>query len=149
GKDVNWGLTTIDLASGRSRQLLALGGRFVGRPLWMPDGDAVVATIAESTLGRGQLQSIAYPSGAMFRITNDLSDYSTALDMTRDAKTVAAIQRTRVSDLWRLPLGDSAHASQVTSGEQVYSQIVAGPAGKVVAANLGGDLWELNQDGSG
>src|SRR5262249_4254858 len=24
-----------------------------------------------------------------------------------------------------------------------------GPAGKVVAANLGGDLWELNQDGSG
>jgi Tol biopolymer transport system component/predicted Ser/Thr protein kinase len=148
GQDVNWGLTTINVADGKVRQLLPLGGRFVGRPIWMPDGDALAATVGETTLGRGQLQSVAYPSGEMHRFTNDLSDYSAALDITRDGKMLAVIQRTRVSDVWTVPSTDAAQARQVTSGEQVYATIVPGPAGKILAQGLNGDLWLMNPDGS-
>jgi len=68
--------------------------------------------------------------------------------MTRDGKTLAVIQRTRVSDIWTAPTTDAAQARQVTSGEQVYTAIVPGPSGKVLAAALNGDLWLMNPDGS-
>ncbi|MFY9559647.1 MAG: protein kinase [Terriglobales bacterium] len=148
GKDTNWGLNTINVADGKVRPLVPLDGRFAGRPVWAPAGGALVTSVGETTLGRGQLQSIDYPSGEMHRFTNDLSDYSAALDMTRDGKLLAVIQRTRVSDVWTAPSTDAAQAHQVTSGEQIYTAIVPGPSGKVLAASMDGDLWLMNPDGS-
>jgi len=139
-KDVNWGVKVINTADGAARNLVSLGGRFVGRPLWAPDGRLVVATVSETTLGRGQLQTIAYPGAEMHRATNDLSDYSTAIDMTRDGRMLAAIQRTRISDLWEIPPADDSHARQITTGGDVYASVVPGPAGKLLAVNLNGDL---------
>jgi len=84
----------------------------------------------------------------MHRFTNDLSSYAAALDMTRDGKTLAAIQLTRVSDIWTAPAGDSSQSRQITSGEQIYTAIVPGPAGKVLASSANGDLWLMKLDGS-
>ena len=56
----------------------------------MPDGNTLLAAVGETTLGRGQLQSIDYPKGELHRFTNDLSDYTAALDVTQDGKTLAA-----------------------------------------------------------
>ena len=148
GTDTNWGLNVINVADGKVRQLISLDGRFAGRPLWTPDGDALVATVGETTLGRGQLQRVDYPSGEMHRFTNDLADYSAALDLTRDGKQLAVIQRTRVSDIWVAPIADTAQARQLTSGEQIYNLIAPGPLGKILAAALNGDLWMMNADGS-
>ncbi len=148
GKETNWGLNTINVSDGKVRQLLPLDGRFVGRPLWMPDGDAVVATVGETTLGRGQLQSIGYPSGEMHRFTNDLSDYSPTLDLTRDGKLLAVIQRNRISDVWTVPLTNIARAHQLTSGDQIFNAVVPGPFGRILAQAANGDLWMMNPDGS-
>jgi len=147
GREVNWGLSVINVADGKVRQLVSSDGRFVGRALWMPDGKSLVATIGETTLGRGQLQSIDYPSGEMHRFTNDLSDYIPTLDMTRDGKLLAAIQRTRVSNIWVVPAADAVQAHQVTSGEPAYEKITPGPGGKLLAASSNGDLWLMNPDG--
>ncbi|MBI3644907.1 MAG: PD40 domain-containing protein, partial [Acidobacteriales bacterium] len=146
GKETNWELNLISVADGKVRQRISTDGRFVGRPVWAPGGDALVATVSETTLGRGQLQSFDYPSGEMRRFTNDLSDYGISLDLTRDGKTLAVIQRVRVSDIWTAPSADAAQAHPVTSGEQVYGAIVPGPSGKVLAASLGGDLWLVNPE---
>ncbi len=146
GKETNWELNLIGVADGKVRQRISTGGRFVGRPVWAPGGDALVTTVGETTLGRGQLQSFDYPSGEMHRFTNDLSDYGAALDLTRDGKTLAVIQRVRVSDIWTAPSADAAQARQVTSGEQVYGAIMPGPSGNVLAAGLGGDLWLVNPE---
>jgi Tol biopolymer transport system component/predicted Ser/Thr protein kinase len=148
GKETNWGLNTITVADGKVRQVIPLHGRFVGRPLWMPDGDALVATVGETTLGRGQLQSIDYPTGEMHRFTNDLSDYSPTFDLTRDGKLLAVIQRNRVSDVWSDPLTNGAQARQLTSGEQIFNAVVPGPFGKILVAAVNGDLWIMNADGS-
>ena len=149
GQSVNWGLNLINVADGKVRPLLSTGGRYIGRPVWTPDGDALVASVGETTLGRGQLQSINYPSGQMHRFTNDLADYAAALAVTRTGNMLAAIQRTRVSDIWTAPAADSAQARQITSGEPAYSIVASGPAGKLLAAGVDGELWLMNPDGSG
>jgi Tol biopolymer transport system component len=147
GKDISWAVNVINVADGKVRQLVSTGGRYIGRPVWTADGDALVATVSETPLGRGQLQIIDYPSGTMHRFTNDLSEYTAALDMTRDRKTLAAIQRTRVSDVWTAPAADATQARQVTSGA-VYGLLGQGPSGKLLTGGSDGDLWLMNPDGS-
>ena len=148
GKEVNWAVNIINVADGRVRQLVSTGGRSVGRAVWTADGNALVAAVSETPLGRGQLQIIDYPSGAMHRFTNDLSEYTPVLDTTRDRKTLAAIQRTRISEIWTAPAADVIHARQVTSGGTAYGLVVPGPSGKLLGTGNNGDLWLMNPDGS-
>ncbi|MGH9505212.1 MAG: protein kinase domain-containing protein [Terriglobales bacterium] len=148
GSDASWILNAINVPDGRVRTLFSAGGRGIGRAVWMPDGNSLIAAVGESTLGRGQLQSIDYPRGEPHRFTNDLSDYTAALDVTRDGKTLAAIQRTRIFNIWSAPAADSSQARQLTSGEQPYTLIAPGPSGKVLATSTNGDVWLMNSDGS-
>ena len=148
GSEANWGVDVINVADGNSRQLVPLGGRYVGRPVWSPDGDVLVATVAETSLGRGQLQMIDFPSGTMHRFTNDLSDYAAALDVTRDGAKLAGILRTRIADLWIAPLSSPLQPRQVTSGQQVYGTVAPGPSGRVLATTSDGDLWLMHPDGT-
>ena len=148
GNDAIWQLNAVNVADGRVRTLFSGGGRYIGRAVWMPDGDSLIAAVGETTLGRGQLQSIDYPKGELHRFTNDLSDYTPALDVTHDGKTLAAIQRTRVFNIWTTPAADSSQARQLTSGERPYTLIAPGPSGKVLATSANGDVWLMNAHGS-
>jgi len=148
GHAVNWELTVIKVADGSVRRLVSTGGRYTGRPVWTADGDALVATVSDTPLGRGQLQSIDYPSGEMHRFTNDLADYAPTLDLTRAGNMLAGIQIIHVSDIWTVPAGDSTEAHALTSGEPPFSIVAPGPSGKILAASVSGDLWLMNPDGS-
>jgi serine/threonine protein kinase/Tol biopolymer transport system component len=148
GNDGSWLLNAINVADGHARTLFNGGGRGIGRAVWMPDGNSLILGIQETTLGRGQLQSIDYPSGELHRFTNDLSDYTAPLDVTRDGKTMAAIQRTRIANIWTAAAGDSPQAHQLTSGEPAYTLIAPGPSGKILATSTNGDVWLMNADGS-
>ena len=148
GSQSNWQLNLITVADGRVRSLLSSGGKQVGRAVWMPDGNSLIAPVGETTFGRSQLQSIDYPRGELHRFTNDLSDYDPDLDVTRDGKTLAAIQRTRTSDIWAAPAGDSSQARQITSGEPAYDRLAIGPSGKLLAVSRNGDVWLMNSDGA-
>jgi serine/threonine protein kinase len=148
GSDASWLLNAINVADGRVRTLFSAGGRAIGRAVWMPDGNSLISPVAEEMLGRGQLQNIDYPKGELHRFTNDLSDYTAALDVTHDGKTLAAIQRTRIFNIWGAPAGDSSQSRQLTSGERAYTLIAPGPSGKVLATGTNGDIWIMNADGS-
>jgi eukaryotic-like serine/threonine-protein kinase len=148
GSDASWVLNVINLADGQVRTLFNGGGRGIGRAVWMPDGSALIAAVAETTLGRGQLNSIDYPKGELHRFTNDLSDYTAPLDATHDGKTIAAIQHTRISNIWTAPAADSSQARQLTSGEPAYNLVAPGPSGKILATSANGDVWLINADGS-
>jgi Tol biopolymer transport system component len=99
GSDAIWLLNAINVADGRVRTLFSGGGRAVGRAVWMPDGNSLIAPVAEEMLGRGQLQNIDYPKGELHRFTNDLSDYTAALDVTHDGKTLVLATSTN-GDIW-------------------------------------------------
>ena len=148
GSDASWLLNVINVADGRVRTLFNGGGRGIGRAVWMPDGNSLLAAVGEATLGRGQLQSIDYPKGELHRFTNDLSDYTAPLNVTRDGKTMAAIQHTRIFNIWTAPAADSSQARQLTSGEPAYNLIAPGPSGKILATSTNGDVWLMNADGS-
>src|SRR6185295_23211 len=126
GNDASWLLNSINVADGRVHTLFNGGGRGIGRAVWMPDGHTLLAAVGESTLGRGQLQSIDYPTGESHRFTNDLSDYTAALDITHDGKTLVALQRTRIFNIWTAPAADSSQARQLTSGDRAYLLIAPG-----------------------
>jgi Tol biopolymer transport system component/predicted Ser/Thr protein kinase len=147
GKTVGWLLNAVNVADGKVRILDSLEGRVVGRPVWMPDGNALVASIGEGTQGRSQLWSTDYPSGEMHRFSNDLADYAPDLDGTRDGKVLAGIQSTRVADVWIAPSGEAAQARQLTSGGTTYDLVAPGPAGKLLLRSGNGDLWLMNADG--
>ena len=148
GKDVNWQLQVINVSDGKARPLVSSGGKGIGRSVWMPDGDSLITSAQESLFGRGQLQSIDYPSGEVHRFTNDLSDYTDSMDVTRDGKTLAAIQRALSSDIWAAPGADISKARQLTSGQPAYEAVTPGPSGKVLARSHDGDVWLMNADGS-
>ncbi len=149
GTDVNWQLHVINVADGKVRPLVSSGGKNIGRAVWMPDGDSLIASAQESLFGRGQLQSIDYPSGQIHRFTNDLSDYTTSMDVTHDGKMLAAIQRVFTADIWAAAGADIAQARQLTSGEPAYDLITPGPLHKLLARSADGDVWLMNPDGSG
>jgi serine/threonine protein kinase len=148
GSEVNWQLNVINVADGKVRALVSSGGKNIGRAVWMPDGDSLITSAQESLFGRGQLESIGYPGGEIHRFTNDLSDYTTSMDVTHDGKMLAAIQRVLSSDIWAAPAANSAQARQLTSGSPAYTAVTPGPSGKVLARSNDGDLWLMNADGS-
>ncbi len=90
----------------------------LGRPHWLPDGDALLVPMRDESGGaQGQLWKVSYPSGEAQRLTNDLTDYSLPwLDLTADGSAVVTVETTFSSDLWAAPAGDSARATQITSG---------------------------------
>jgi Tol biopolymer transport system component len=148
GKESNWQLHVLNAADGKARPLVSTGGKNIGRAVWMPDGNSLIAPAQENLFGRGQLQNIGYPSGEIHRFTNDLSDYTTSMDVTHDGKMLVAIQRVLASDVWTVPAANISQPRQLTSGEPAYLAVTPGPSGKVLARSSDGDLWLMNPDGS-
>ena len=109
-------LNEFTVATGAVRMLFATHGA-LGRPHWLPDGDALLVPMRDESGGaQGQLWRVSYPSGEAQRLTNDLTDYSLAwLDLTADGSTVVTVESTVSLDLWSAPGGDAARATQILS----------------------------------
>ena len=142
-------LNEFTVATGAVRTLFATHGN-LGRPHWLPDGDALLVPMREESGGaQGQIWKISYPSGEAQRLTNDLTDYSLPwLDSTADGSTVVTVETTVSSDLWNAPGGDSAHATQITSGGPAIIGVSALGADRILVTNRNRELFTANYDGS-
>jgi Tol biopolymer transport system component len=105
-----------------------------------------LVTVEDSGSGRGQLWTISYPDGKASRVTNDLSDYSSSIDLTRDEKTLATMVTSTVSNLWIAQATDLLHPLQATSGEPSLFQVRELSDGRLLA--LGDGVWTMNKDAS-
>jgi len=81
---------------------------------------------------RSQLSLIAFPGGQVSHFTNDLSDYGEPLDLTRDGRSLVALERRQVSHIWVLPHGQASQAKQITFGDLPDTLVNPGPAGKLL-----------------
>jgi serine/threonine protein kinase/Tol biopolymer transport system component len=122
----------------------------VGQVRWLADGSGLLTVISDPSQGfRGQLWHISFPGGEARRFTNDLMDYqSYSLDLTRDRKTLVAIEGRRASDLWVASAGDASRARQITSGGAAVARVSWMSNGGIVYSNLNGELFALRPDGS-
>jgi DNA-binding winged helix-turn-helix (wHTH) protein/Tol biopolymer transport system component len=145
GKESRFILYVISLSSARATELYSSPGE-IGRPMWLGSGDRLLVTLEDVRTHRGQLWTLSYPSGGARRLTNDFSDYSSAIDLTNDGTKLAAIVTNTISNLWVASADDLSRAKQVTSGEPSLFQIRALPDRRLLA--LGSGVWVMDGDAS-
>jgi serine/threonine protein kinase/Tol biopolymer transport system component len=142
-----WSLETVDVQDGSIRELLS-GPEGLGRPVWLPDGKALLVPMELMPESRSQLYIVSYPGGEKRRFTNDLSDYGSTLQLTRDGQMLVGLDSRRTAHIWIAPQGKSDQAKQITSGETPDSAVSPGPDGKLLVRTHGSDIVLMNQDGS-
>ena len=149
-KKLRSSLWAISIADGSVREIYATPDT-IGRPRWVPDGSGLLAPIGNAGQAfRGQLWFISYPKGEAHRLTNDLMDYQLCcLDLTPDGKTLVDTELSTVSDLWLAPGGNTARAKQITTKEFAVGGFSWMPDGRIIFASQDGNLYVVNQDGSG
>ena len=146
-KENKFVLSAINAADG-SVKVLWSGQPTAGRPAWLPDGKSLVVPMEYGKEQRTQLMLLTYPRGEVRRLTNDLTDYGTYVDVTRDGKMMVALERRDASHIWVVPGGDTAKAKQITAGESPDSGVAPGPPGRVMVRSKEGKMFVLNEDGS-
>jgi Tol biopolymer transport system component/DNA-binding winged helix-turn-helix (wHTH) protein len=146
GKKTGSAVYAITVVDGSRRKVYSGQGE-IGRPLWLPGGDGLVATLHEPDSRRGQIWMILFPSGRRQRITNDLSNYDLTADMTADGQNLIAVERTQVSNIWADPAADASRLQQITFEESaMFDAIETSRRGLVVLGQ--NELWSMNADGS-
>jgi Tol biopolymer transport system component/DNA-binding winged helix-turn-helix (wHTH) protein len=148
------GVAVLDAAEGAETRITPERWVDVGQLSWLPDGSGLVLSASEQGLSPAQLWEVAFPSGEVRRITNDLSSY-TGASMTADGSALVAVQTDRNPSIWVAPLNDSARARQITSGagrfDGLYG-VVWMPDGRIVYTSVASgtwDIWTMNADGTG
>ena len=119
----------------------------IGRPLWLPEGDVLLLVMADQN-GSGQLWTISYPKAEIRRVTNDLTNYDTRAELSRDAKTMVAMANQILTNIWAAPAGHIDKAVQITSIALPLIQVNESPEGRLLAIGQDGRLWSLASDGS-
>jgi eukaryotic-like serine/threonine-protein kinase len=146
-KELKWVLEIIQVSDG-SVKVLSTDRYLLGRPSWLGEGDTLLVPVGVPGELRTQIWQITYPGGERTRFTNDLSSYGAQLDLTRDGGMLAAVDFTRIANIWIAPGGDSAQAKELPSEGASDSGIAPGPAGKLLARSRTADLVVMNADGS-
>jgi DNA-binding winged helix-turn-helix (wHTH) protein/Tol biopolymer transport system component len=147
GKRSGFVLDSLSVADGSLREVYS-SAYTIGRPLWLPEGDTLLVPLGDRSDRKNQLWTISYPGGEKRRLTNDLASYDFRIDLARDAKTVAAMERTITSNVWLAPTEDPTKARQLTVSELPIVEILALPQGKILVRSEDGDLWTMNDDGT-
>ena len=141
----------------KSTQVLGLQKwHWAGQIAWLPDGKGLVANAWDQSTSTvsDQIWHIAYPSGVVTRVTNDVNSY---IGVSVAAKTgaIVTVQSAQVSRLWVMPKGEENDAVPITSGfGENYSDFLGidwTKDGRIVyGSNASGnaDIWIMDQDGT-
>jgi Tol biopolymer transport system component/DNA-binding winged helix-turn-helix (wHTH) protein len=145
GQRRRFALYLISLSKATQTELYSSAGA-IGRPLWIEGGRELIVVLKDLKSHRGQLWTVSTSSAEAHRVTNDLTDYDSAVDLTPDGKRLAVIANGAVSNLWIAGATDLSHPSQVTSGEPTLYQVRELSDGRLIAVGTG--LWIINRDGT-
>ena len=107
----------------------------------------MLVPLEEANDGRGQLWTIAFPSGKKERFTNDVSDYAMILDMTPDGSNAITVERTVVSNIWASPALGISPLEQITHGDSPSFEAVETNGGKLLVQSPN-EIWIMNADGT-
>jgi eukaryotic-like serine/threonine-protein kinase len=119
-KDDLGGFLAVDPATGQEHVVAVSRERIYHAPIWMPDGNGLIAT--EYQVDAEHLQSqigyINYPSGEYRALTADTNDYSN-LGLAKDGKTLVALQSRLRFQLALAPANDPDHLNAVPLQSQL------------------------------
>lgn len=138
-------LAVISLANGAIRELY-VGNQLLGRPRWLPDGNMLVMPVNEN--GRTQLWIFSYPEGKIRRLTNDLANYDSDIDITHDGQMLATVQHTAIANLLVSSASDVSGPKQLTSGEQFITRVFSMDGRLAIVNRANNEVWLIDADGS-
>ena len=134
-------VSTIDAKTGEVRQLASFGDLPTGQAVWMPEGKALIVSVAKIGAGRRlRLWTVDYPSGEKHRFTSDLADYDSNLDLSSDGKMLSAVQVSRASTVWAASAANLDEAHETQSSQTPYRFMVARADGKLLAIDSKANL---------
>jgi Tol biopolymer transport system component/DNA-binding winged helix-turn-helix (wHTH) protein len=146
-------LLIVDVSTGEERELRTGRWRTITKALWTSDGRHLIFAARATHEPTSQLWMLAYPDGALRRLTNDLEAYFWP-SLSADGRKLVARQHRIIAHLWLLPEGDVKKARQLTFGVRNfdgYHGLAWTPDGKIVFSALADnitDLYSMNPDGS-
>jgi eukaryotic-like serine/threonine-protein kinase len=119
-KDALGGFLAIDPNTGKDQIAAVNVDRIYHYPVWMPDGNALIATMLQIDAEhiQGQIGYINYPSGDYRAITADTSDYS-KLGIAKDGKTIVAIQSKTHQELSIAPFSEPEQLKSIPLQSQL------------------------------
>ncbi|HJR59928.1 MAG TPA: protein kinase [Vicinamibacterales bacterium] len=147
-------IVLVNTADGSERILPTPEWRQVNRVAWLPDGTGLLANAQESAgESSSQIFLVQYPSGAVRRLTNDLTSY-TELSVAPDGKSFVCVRNERRATIWTMPFDDPSNPVPVTteaSADDGTQGISWTPDGRLVYATEASgnpDIWIMAADGS-
>ena len=129
-------LATVDVGGGAIKDFVPASKiGFVSDSAWLPDGSGlIVSYFNKSTRWDRQIGYLAYPSGELRPVTNDLNHYDASLSATRDAKSLVTVAADQSNNIWVMPgNGSSDQAVQISNGDAEALQLDWVANGKIVS----------------
>jgi eukaryotic-like serine/threonine-protein kinase len=108
-----------------------------------PDSKALLAAASQQVENALQIWRVSLADGRVSAVTNDLSDY-TALSLSSDGKTLAAVKSDNYARLWTAPSKDLDRATPVSSSDlQSLNDIGWTRDGRVAYSARAGDYLSI------
>ena len=146
-------LLEVGVSDGTAKEVRAMRWYQGTQVAWLPDGTGLVVVAEERVAAPYQAWLVAYPSGSMRRLTNDLLDYD-KVSLSADGRLLVIQQETIVNHIWVVPDGDVNRARQLTFGASARegtSGLAWTPDGHILftsARSGAADIWIINADGT-
>lgn len=113
-------LCLTDVSSGKTERMSLPTSRGINRTAWLKSGDGLIITSmpenSQSSVEHYDVMKIELPSGNGRQITNDLSTYSTTVNVSDDDESLLTIEHRQLNNLWVAPADDLSQAKQITFG---------------------------------
>jgi Tol biopolymer transport system component len=146
GQSANGGsdfrLMSIDLSSGKERQVSAKTFFNINNLKWLPNGSGLLVTARESLYGRIRIWQVAVSDGDARALTRDATDY-VSISLDRAAAKMIATYATNTFHLYVAPGANFANANALTSART----LTFAPDGKIIYSGDDGDIWTINRAG--
>lgn len=146
----------LSVDTGELKQLSTRPWKTIGRISWLKDGSGILTIAADPGPEEGsQIWMVAYPSGEVRRIVNDLNTYDFVLDVAADSDTALTSTHRQINNIWVASVNDLRDAKQITFGSLNRGDGLLGldwtPDHKIVytSGNAQSEsIWIMDADGS-
>ncbi len=140
----------IQLSDGKEKKVSAAGWRDVRGIAWLADSSGLLVVASEKEQLPAQIFRVAYPSGDVEKVTNDLNEYD-GLSLSSKTKKLVTTKKLRLANIWIAKRDDGFRdPEQITFGSGQYYDLSWTPDGKILASRVVNnrlDLWRMDADG--
>ncbi|HJX92215.1 MAG TPA: protein kinase [Pyrinomonadaceae bacterium] len=151
-------IAELNLVTNTRTQISSHSWKGFGGLVWLPDKSGLIVVAEDESSSTKQIWHVAYPTGEVRRLTNDISGYH-AISISSDKKSLITLQVENQSRIWTVPIDSDDNLNIDFSAARQLSVdrfegrggLSVAPNGKIVYAS--GDtghytIWIMDGDGA-